>query len=377
MTKKIKILYFVDRMSKGGIQALVVDISKYIDKDQFQLDFLLLDDEGKSYELEDTLKSFGCNVYKLKDIWIRTPIDYIKYYKKMKKFFETKGKEYDIVHMHSSSKNFLFLFFAKRNGVKIRIAHSHNTDFQTNNILKIFLGNIMKKFLIKNATHFMACSKDAGNWLFGRNTNVYILNNGICIDNFLYNEIIRDKLRKKYGIKENEIVCGNVGRIVDQKNQIFLIEIFKNICEQNNRYKLLLVGNDDNELAKKLKGLVKKYKLEKKIIFTGFQNKVNEYLNVMDIFLFPSLFEGLGIVLIEAQANGLNCIVSDKIPKEAMITNNITAIPLEDKEKWIQKIFHTDKTRNDTFQDIQNAGYDIKQQIKKLENYYKRIIKER
>ena len=353
MGKKIKILYFVDRMLKGGIQALVVDISKYIDKEHFQLDFLLLDD-GKKYELEDTLKSFGCNVYKLKDIWIKTPVDYIKYYKKMKNFFETKGKEYDIVHMHSSSKNFLFLYFAKRNGIKVRIAHSHNTDFQTNNIIKVFSGNIMKKFLIKNATHFMACSKDAGNWLFGEKVEVYVFNNSICVENYLYNEVARNEIRKKYKVKEDEIICGNVGRIAEQKNQEFLIEIFKDICQKD-----------------------KKYKLEKNVIFAGFQSNAYEFFNAMDIFLFPSIFEGLGIVLIEAQTNGLNCIVSDKIPKEAMITNNITDIPLNNKEEWIKQIFLTKKIRKDTLKNMQNAGYDMKKKINELENYYKRIIKER
>ena len=376
MGKKIKILYFVDRMLKGGIQALVVDISKYIDKEHFQLDFLLLDD-GKKYELEDTLKSFGCNVYKLKDIWIKTPVDYIKYYKKMKNFFETKGKEYDIVHMHSSSKNFLFLYFAKRNGIKVRIAHSHNTDFQTNNIIKVFSGNIMKKFLIKNATHFMACSKDAGNWLFGEKVEVYVFNNSICVENYLYNEVARNEIRKKYKVKEDEIICGNVGRIAEQKNQEFLIEIFKDICQKDKKYKLLLVGDDNNELAEKLKDKVKKYKLEKNVIFAGFQSKAYEFFNAMDIFLFPSIFEGLGIVLIEAQTNGLNCIVSDKIPKEAMITNNITDIPLNNKEEWIKQIFLTKKIRKDTLKNIQNAGYDMKKKINELENYYKRIIKER
>lgn len=376
MGKKIKVLYFVDRMLKGGIQALVVDIAKYIDKNTFQLDFLLLDD-GKSYELENTLKTFGCNIYKLKDIWIKTPIDYIKYYKKMKNFFETKGKKYDIVHMHSSSKNFLFLFFARKNGIKVRIAHSHNTDFQTNNAIKVFLGNIMKKFLIKNATHFMACSKDAGQWLFGTKVEVEILKNAINTKKFLYNENYRNEIRSLYGIKENEIVCGNVGRIAEQKNQKFLIKVFKDIYKKDKRYKLLLVGNDDNELGRQLKDKIKEYKIEDAVIFTKFQSEAYKFLNAMDIFLFPSIFEGLGIGLIEAQTNGLNCIVSETIPQEAIITKNVKTVPLDNEKQWIDQIFLAEKTRKKTLSDIQNAGYDIEQQISKLENYYKRIIKER
>ena len=146
---KIKILYFIDRMAHGGIQSLVIEIAKNIDKERFKLDFLLLDD-GHDYELENTLKKLDCNVYKLKNVWIRSPFDYIIYYKEMKKFFEKTGKNYNIVHLHSSSKNFLFLYFAKKNNIKIRIAHSHNTGFKTTNILEKLVGNILKKLQFIN-----------------------------------------------------------------------------------------------------------------------------------------------------------------------------------------------------------------------------------
>ena len=372
MNKKIKVLYFVDRMLKGGIQALVVDIAKNIDRNKFKLDFLLLDD-GNKYELEDTLKELNCKIYKLQNVWIRKPLDYIKYYKKMSEFFRTIGKKYDIVHLHSSSKNFLVLYLARKNGIKIRIAHSHNTGFQTKNTIKICCGNILKRFLVKNSTDFMACSIDAGKWLFGTKVKVNIFKNAIDLDKFIYNNEKGKEIREKYAIKEDEIVCGNVGRMTEQKNHKFLIEIFKEVCSKDSKYKLLLIGKGKKE--EELKELVKKYNIDKNVIFAGFQEKAYDFFNAMDLFVFPSKFEGLGIVLIEAQANGLNCLVSENIPAEAKITNGVKSISLDNKEDWIKEILLTSKQRQDYYKDIEKAGYNIKREIKNLENYYIKRMK--
>lgn len=374
MNKKIQILYFVDRMLKGGIQSLVVEIAKYIDKEKFQIDFLLLDD-GKEYDLEKKIKELGCNVYKLKNVWIKTPIDYINYYKQIKKFFKEKGKNYDIVHLHSSSKNFLVLYIAKKCGIKIRIAHSHNINFQTKNKLKILVGDIFKYLLRKYATNFMACSKEAGEWLFGKHTHVDILKNAIDVEKFKYNKTERKNIREKYNILDDDIVCGNVGRFVPQKNHEFLLDIFYQVHKRNERYKLLLVGTGTIEEENKLRKKVKEYEIEDSVIFAGFQEKANLYFNAMDIFVFPSKFEGLGIVVIEAQANGLQCIISDNIPEEVKISKNVKSISLKDKEKWIDNILKTEKNRTNHLEDINDKGYNILQEIKRLEQYYEEKVK--
>lgn len=374
MNKKIKILYFVDRMLRGGIQSLVVEIVKNIDKENFQIDFLLLDD-GNTYELEDKLKEMNCNVYKLKNVWINTPFDYLKYCKEMNKFFRTIGKDYDIVHLHSSSKNFMVLYYAKKYGIKIRIAHSHNTDFQTKNFIKKFIGNQFKGLLKKNATDYMACSKDAGKWLFG-NEKVIVLKNAINIKKFTFDNKKRNEIRNKYGIKDNEIVCGNVGRITEQKNHIFLINVFKKLYNQNKNYELLLVGKGEERLEKELEKIVNENNITENVIFAGFQEKPYEYLNAMDLFVFPSKFEGLGIVLIEAQANGLSCIVSDKIPNEAIINSNVKILSLDKEDDWVKTIQEINCTRIQDNTKIKEAGYDILEEIKKLEKYYIKRIKD-
>ena len=136
----VKVLYFVDRMLKGGIQSLVIEIVRNINKEKVQIDFLLLDD-GKEYELENTLKDLGCKIYKLNGIWVNTPIDFFKYIKALDKFFK-EHNDYDVVHLHSSSKNYMVLKKAKKYKIPVRIAHSHNIDFQTKNLVKKFIGNI-------------------------------------------------------------------------------------------------------------------------------------------------------------------------------------------------------------------------------------------
>lgn len=369
MENKIKILYFVDRMLKGGIQSLVVEIAKNIDREKFQLDFLLLDD-GNDYELENTLREFGCKVYKLKGIWIKNPFNYINYYKEMNMFFKDIGKHYDIVHLHSSSKNFLFLYFAKKNNVKVRIAHAHSTGFKTQNFIKVKIGNIFKVLLKNNSTQFMACSKNAGNWLFGKKENVVILKNAIDISKYKYNKNIRNVIRQKYGILEDDIVCGNVGRVVEQKNHKFLLKIFREILNINNKYKLLIVGDYNNVLKKELDEYVKKFNMSDNIIFTGFKINSNEYLNAMDLFLFPSTVEGLGIALIEAQANGLKCIVSENIPEEAKISENVLTVKLSDEREWINEIINIDKTRKNCEEQINNYGYNIKKMVNELQMEY-------
>lgn len=374
MSKKIQILYFVDRMLKGGIQSLVIEITKHINREKFQIDFLLLDD-GKEYDLEKEINELGCNVYKLENVWIKTPIDYINYYEQMKKFFKKKGKNYDIVHLHSSSKNFLVLYFAKKYGIKIRIAHSHNINFQTKNVAKRFVGDIFKYLLRKNATNFMACSKKAGVWLFGKNIEVDILRNAINIEKFKYNKTERKNIREKYNISEDDIVCGNVGRFAPQKNHEFLVDIFKEVNAKDRRYRLLLVGTGTVEEQNKLKKKVKEYEIEDSVIFAGFQEKANLYFNAMDIFVFPSKFEGLGIVVIEAQANGLTCVISNNIPEEVKISENVKAIGLNEKQKWINTILETEKNRTNNLNSINDKGYNISQEIKMLEQYYEGKVK--
>lgn len=373
----VKVLYFVDRMLRGGIQSLVIDWVSRFDKQKIHVDFLLLDD-GKEYELEQTLKELGCTVYKLKGIWVKTPIDFIKYKYAVKSFFK-EHHDYKVVHMHSSSKNYMILKYAKKYDIPIRIAHSHNIDFQTKNSLKKLIGNLFKKPLIKYATDYFACSKIAGEWLFGKDiveSNKFrVIHNAIDYDKFKYNSSIRKKMREEFNFKESDIVIGHVGRFVEQKNHSFLIDVFYKCYEQNNNYKLLLVGT--GELEEFIKEKVKSLGIENNVIFAGFQSNVNDYMHAMDLFVFPSLFEGLGLVLIEAQACGLPCFcTANTIPKDVKILNNLQFISLNDSAlEWAKKIISSKLRINDnnTYKEFKKMNYLISDIVIELEDKYMSI----
>lgn len=370
---KVKVLYFVDRMLRGGIQSLVIDWVSRLDKNKIQVDFLLLDD-GNTYEMEDELRNIGCNIYKLDGIWVNSPLDYIKYNKAMNNFFKIHN-DYNAIHMHGTSKNYGVLKYAQKYGIKIRISHSHNIGFQTKNKLKIIVGNIMKRKLIKYSTDYFACSELAGRWLFGekivKSDKFKIIHNAIDYNKFRYNNTLRNNIRKQLEIDDDTIVIGNIARFENQKNHYFLIDIFKEYNKKNNNSVLVLIG--EGSLEKKIKDKCLNLGIVDKVKFLGFKKNANEYFNIMDYFVLPSLYEGLGLVLIEAQANGLTCFTSkDVVPLEAKITDKLIYISLKNNAiEWANKILTNKNERIDTFNDLKSKKYLINDIILELEKKYK------
>lgn len=371
-TEPVKVLYFVDRMLRGGIQSLVIDWVSRFDNQKIRVDFLLLDD-GKEYELEQTLRELGCSVYKLNGIWVKTPIDFIKYKYAVNNFFK-EHHDYKVVHMHSSSKNYMILKYAKKYGIPIRITHSHNTDFQTKNLFNKIIGNILKKPLIKYSTDYFACSEIAGEWLFGskivKTAKFKVIHNAVDYEKFKFNVKRRREMRKEFNIANNEILIGNVGRFVPQKNHNFLLEIFNEILKQHDNYKLILVGTGDKE--KEIKNKVKILGIEDKVIFAGFRNDVNFLMQAMDIFLLPSLYEGLPVVGVEAQAAGLPLFTSkDVVTNEVKITDDVFFIPLtKSAEEWAAVISNYKISRKDSKNNLISNGYMIENIINELEEFY-------
>lgn len=370
--KKVKVLYFVDRMLRGGIQSLVIDWVSRFDKEKIQVDFLLLDD-GNKYELEDTLKELGCNVFKLDGIWINTPFDYIKYHKKANDFFK-EHNDYNVVHLHSSSKNYPILKYAKKYNIPKRIVHSHNVDFQTTSKIKKIVGNVFKIPLKKYSTDFFACSVMAGEWLFGKritqSNKFKVIHNAVDYEKFKFCDKSRRKIRREFNINDNTIVYGNIGRLSNQKNHKFLIDIFFEIKKLNHNVKLFLVGT--GELENEIKNKVKRLDLSKDVIFAGFRNDVNEVIQAMDVFLMPSLHEGLPVVGIEAQASGLPCFMSKKvITPEVKIANNVQFISLEKTPReWANIIEKASLKRNNNLNFFKNEKYLIEDIIEELSTFY-------
>ncbi len=367
--EKTRVLYFIDRMRHGGIQQFAVEIVKNMDKNKCEIEFLLLDD-GQTYPLENVLKELNVKFYKLKGVWFRTPLDILKQKKALEKFFK-EHHDYKVIHLHSSSKNFMVLKMAKKYGIQVRIAHSHNIGFQSKNKLKIIIGNFFKKPLKKYATHYFACSKLAGKWLFGEE-DIKIIHNAVDYEKFKFDQVRRNALRKELGI-EDCLVIGNVGRFTNQKNHTFLIDIFQEIHKKNKKAVLMLVGigEKENEIRDKVKNL----NLEENVKFMGFCNNTNELMWCMDVFLLPSLYEGLPVVGVEAQCTGLPCFMSkDVITDEVKIAENVAFISLEKSaEEWAEIVLSSDLSRRDTYQELKNAGYFMEQTVEVLERFYREV----
>lgn len=223
----------------------------------------------------------------------------------------------------------------------------------------------------------MCCSELAGRWLFGKKTynagKVVLLNNAIELEKFSYNEKIRNKKRKELKIKKNQIVIGHIGRFVTQKNHTFLIDIFNEIYKENNNTVLLLVGQ--GPLVEEIKEKVNQLRLTDHVQFLGQRNDANELYQAFDIFILPSLYEGLPVVGVEAQSAGLLCIFSSDMTKETKVLRSTRFISLSSPEEWSNIILETYKNhqRKDTKKEITRNGFDIEKEAKKLERIYLRF----
>lgn len=374
--KKIKIIYFVDRLLRGGIQTFIYNHILHIDRKKFNIDILILDD-GEKYDMEDELKVLGIKIYKLTGIWPNTMQGYISYVVAANDFFRDHNN-YDILHIHSSSKALPIAFFAKKYGIPHIIGHSHNIDFQTRNIVKHLMGDILKVPFRRVCNEYMACSKAAAKWLFGDNglKNVHYIKNGIDIYQYKFDPCKRVEMREKYNI-ENQFVVGHVGRFAKQKNHKFLIEIFKEIKNKKTDALLVLIG--EGELEDEIRCQVDELALNDSVLFLGFHEDVYNYMQMMDCFLFPSLYEGLGIVLIEAQANGLSCYTTEEyVPKDVDITDNIVHISLDTSvEEWARMVLCSVGRKRDIDFQVRESSYNIFKSVIKLEDTYVKIVKEK
>lgn len=361
----INILYITPALNNcGGIESYCMNYYRNM-SENIHIDFAthnIIDDLYKS-----EIESKGGKVYLFSPLNIK---HIIKSILQIKHFFEEHNDEYDIIHCNMANAAIFYFYYAKKHGVQLRILHSHQNNYadkishKLRNIPLIYLGN-------KYATVRIACSKIAGDFLFKRQEYI-IVNNAINLEKYKYNKIIRKELREKLKIKDNEILLGTVGRLTEQKNQKYLLNILKLLNEE--KYKLIIIG--DGHLEAKLKQEANQLKIQNNVIFTGSVSNVEDYLQAMDIFLLPSQYEGLGIVNIEAQVSGLPTIVSNNIPQEANITELIKFISLNNINNWCQEIVNTDrKDRHSYIEEARRCGYDINNECKKLEEIYINLVK--
>ena len=371
MTKPLRVLFFIDRLRLGGIQMLAYDILRVNDPTMMDIEILNLDD-GQEYPLTKTLKDMGVTIHQLKGAWLRTPLDYPHYFKSVDCFFE-RHHNYDVVHMHSSSKNYYILKCAAKWDIPVRVAHSHNTGFQSRNPLVIAYGNLLKKPMRHYATHWVGCSKLACEWLFGKGSvergEARVILNGIDSTLFVYNENVRKELRQEMGI-DDKFVIGHVGRFVNQKNHTFLLDIFSEICKRRDDAVLLLIGI--GELMDAMKEKAANLGIADKVRFIGFRDDRNRFMQAMDSFLFPSLYEGLSVVLIEAQAAGLPVFASDSTTNETQYSPYMKFLSLKQPAAlWAEELLKMGRIeRKDMTETLSQAGFDIRAMVRNLYQLY-------
>lgn len=355
----IRILQCVSNMDRAGIETMLMNFYRNIDRDKIQFDFLC--NKPKPGDYDDEIKLLGGKIYVSPGL---NPFKWFKYQRYMKNLFK-EHPEYKIIHCQNEAMGFPALYAAKKCGVPVRIAHSHNTVTRLDFKWPI---KIVYKYLLRTvATDYVACSHAAGKYLFGK--DVKVINNAIDSTKFIYNEEVRKKIRKEYNI-ENKFVIGHVGRFEPQKNHEFLIKLFYEYQKQDADAILLLIGT--GSLEEHIKELVHSVNIQDKVIFTGSIPNVNEMYQAMDMFILPSFHEGLPVVGVEAQAAGLKCIFADTITKEVKITENASFINLkEDKKTWIQTINNCKNyQRSNMKKTLFEKNYDIKSATKNLEEFY-------
>lgn len=366
----IRVAQIMGKWIGGGVESVVMNYYRHIDRTKIQFDFIC-DEDSTNIPYEEIEKLGG------RVILIPPYQKLFKYHNKLKKIL--KDGNYKIVHSHINTLSIFSLFAAKCAGVPVRIAHSHSTTNKKEkkkNLLKQALRPFSKEF----ATDYMCCSELAGRWLFGNKEydkgNVYLLNNAIDLDKFKYDEKIRSEKRKKLNISNDTLVIGHVGRFVEQKNHRFLIDIFNEIHKQNSNSILLLAGQ--GPLMEEIKSKVESLGLEKFVIFLGQIDDADKLYQAIDIFVLPSLYEGLPVVGVEAQATGLLCELSSNMTKETKILDTTRFISLDKSAKEWASIILDDYSkfkRYDTTADITKSNFNIKKETIKLENkYYKLII---
>lgn len=370
----LRVLHMIGSLEIGGSQSLIMNIYRKIDRDEIQFDFIVDHPERDFFKKE--IESLGGQIYyfpnykgwnikEIRQVWER--------------FFD-EHPGYTIFHSHVRSYASLYIPIAKKYGLKT-IIHSHNTA--NGRGIRSIAKMLLQYPLRYQADYYMACSARAGEWLFGKkvvsSNNFFILINGIDTQKFSYSEEFRDLVRKQLKISDDTFVLGFLARVVEQKNPEFVIEIFKKLItheEDTSKIKLLFVGDGDR--LENIKQLAKKYDISKYIIFLGQRTDTAQLMMAMDVYLLPSLWEGFGITLIEAQATGLYCLCSPNIQEEVIITDKVVKLSISNGvNDWIEEIQKVRNARNferyNMQKLIERAGYDIMTTTKWLTNFYLRL----
>ena len=369
MSEKIRVLHVVGRMDYGGTEALLMNLLRSMDTDRFQYDFVEQTPKPCAHDAE--ILSLGAKIYRCPHISLTN----VKTYRRWWRDFFREHPEYKIIHGHSRGSGPIYLDEAKKAG-RITIAHCHSNSYGRG--LRGLLRHIWQIPLHTIADYNFACSEGAGISQYGKNSSFHVINNGIQSELFRWNPLVREKVRRSFHLND-EFVVGNVARFENPKNHEFILEVFSSIHKRIPDSRLMLVG--DGSKRQLIHKLAEKLQIEDSIIYTGVRSDVDELLQAMDAFVFPSLYEGLPLSCVEAQAAGLPTYISaDVVAPEVRITDLVKFISLsKTAQEWANSIVDgriSSNDRWDTSSEIIQKGFDISNTARWLGDFYSEVIKD-
>lgn len=367
MSKPIRVLHVIGIMNRGGAETMIMNLYRHIDRSKVQFDFV--ENSSEPAVFDEEILSLGGRIFRCPHYNGKNHFTYVKWWND---FFKAHPKEYPIVHGHLGSTASIYLSVAKKYGA-YAIAHSHSSG--TDHSLHANLYQIMSYNTRNVADYFFACSEAAGKERFGSKVvsgdHYAVLNNAIDVNRFSYNPSVRNAVRDELGIGQIQLVVGHIGRYTKEKNHEFILKIFSELKKMDSNARLLMVG--DGTLRTHIMQMAKQASLSSDVIFTGVRSDVERLVQAMDVFVLPSLYEGLPVTMVEAQTAGLPCIISDKVPSECILTDGLVNImPLSaNPEAWAEKILAMRAIpRTDRREEIAAHGFDITTEAVKLQEFY-------
>ena len=360
----IRILHYIGSLNIGGSQTMIMGIYRNMDRSKIQFDFVI--DRKNETFFKDEIESLGGKVYIFDEYF--KGYNYFSFAKQWKEFFRAHP-EYKIIHCHVRSVASIVLKIAKRNGLKT-ICHSHSTSNGYG--MKSVAKKMLQRRISEYCDHYLACSKESAEWLYGKEISkkCLIINNAIDVSKYKYNAKVRKKVRIELGL-DDKILIGQVGRMEAVKNHVFSLKLLRELLKSNKSYHLLIVGSGtqkDNIIKR-----AKEIGVYNNITILESRNDVNELMQAMDVFVMPSLYEGLPLALIEAQAASLPCMISDTIKDGILIDKTVAKLKLDSLEKWVRRVeglVVNGNEREDVSAIIVKSGFDIKKNAKKLSDFY-------
>jgi glycosyltransferase involved in cell wall biosynthesis len=370
--KPIRVLLLFTIMNRGGAETMVMNYYRHIDRSKIQFDFMVHREQRGVFE--DEIESLGGKIYRMPPIY---PQNFIRYQRMLKEFFDDHH-EYKIIHSHMSELGYFAFKEAKKHNVPVRICHSHNApDFRHETFIQ-YLKFLPRYYFIRQMRHlttdFFVCSHIAGMWHFGekRQNDFVFMRNAVDLDSLCYKPEEASRMRKELGLSQGQHIICHVGRFNRQKNHDFLIDIFSEIHKKDQSAVLLLAG--DGELRAQIEDKVNRLHLQKNIFFLGIRDNINFLLMASDTLLFPSLYEGLSVVLVEAQASGIRCVMTNTLAKETIINKNrVELLSLnQSAEEWANAVLNRQSNydRSSAVYVLREAGWDVRDNANWLQKYY-------